>query len=104
PCYEPRRGPIEVRDAFLLAQPRLTLPAMSPDTLGCGRSSLRVGFMWSNTFGWRQSTTGEDPLIRFYMADGEARTVDATFLRGLTDDLDVGVRVPFHWRGAGVLD
>src|SRR5687768_17186099 len=104
PCWEPRRGPLEVRDAFLLSQPRLTLPAMSPDTLGCGRSSVRVGLMWSNTFSWRQSTTGEDPSIRFYMVDGEARTVDATFLHGVTADLDVGVRMPFHWRGAGFLD
>jgi hypothetical protein len=89
---------------YLLAQPRLTLPPMSPDTLGCGRSSLRAQFHWSNSFGWRQSTTGETPAIRSYLVDGEARTLDVTYLRGLTDDLDVGVRLPLHARGAGVLD
>lgn len=104
PRCDVRRGPIEVRDMYVLAQPRLTLPAVSPDTLGCGRSSLRAQFHWSNSFGWRQDVTGENPGVRFFLVDGETRTVDATFLHGVTDDLDLGVRVPYHWRGPGVLD
>lgn len=104
PRCDARRGPIEVRDMYVLAQPRLTLPAVSPDTLGCGRSSLRAQFHWSNSFGWRQDVTGEDPAVRWFMVDGETRTLDATFLHGVADDVDVGVRLPVHWRGAGVLD
>lgn len=104
PRCEPRRGPLEVRDMYLLAQPRLTLPPTTPDTLGCGRSSLRLHYHWSNSFGWRQSVTGEDPMVRYFLVDGEARTVEATWMHGATDDLDVGLRLPLHWRGAGVLD
>ena len=104
PRCDVRRGPIEVRDMYVLAQPRLTLPAMSPDTLGCGRSSVRAQFHWSNSFGWRQDVTGENPGIRYFLVDGETRTVDATFLHGVTADLDLGVRGPYHWRGPVVLD
>lgn len=104
PCDEPRRGPVEVRDHYLLAHARLTLPAVSPDTLGCGVDSWRVAFAWGNTFGWRQDVTGEDPLVRDLLADGETRTLDVTWTHGVTDDLDLGVRVPLHWRGGGVLD
>lgn len=101
PCFAGRRGPIEVRDQFLLAQPFLTLPATSPDTLGRGRSSIRVQGVWSSSFGWRQLTTGENPPIRYFLVDGEARTVEAVVTHGFTNNLDVGVRVPFHWRGGG---
>lgn len=104
PRFDRRRGPIEVRDMYPLAQPRLSLPDVGPDTLGCGRTSVRAQFHWSNAFGWRQDVTGEDPAVRWFLVDGETRTVDATVMHGFADDLDVGVRVPFHWRGAGVLD
>lgn len=104
PRCDPRRGPLEVRDMYVLAQPRLTLPAVGPDTLGCGRSSFRAQFHWSNSFGWRQDVTGEDPGVRWYLVDGETRTVDATFLHGVAADVDLGVRLPVHGRGAGELD
>lgn len=103
PCAR-RRGPIEVRDDYLLAQPFLTLPATSPDTLGCGATSVRVQAIWSNTFGWGQTQTGEAPDQRHYIVDGETRTVEATVLHGVTEDLDLGVRLPLHWRGAGFTD
>ncbi|MGH9362289.1 MAG: hypothetical protein ACRD2T_10260, partial [Thermoanaerobaculia bacterium] len=63
---EPRRGPLEVRDEFILAQPRLTLPPVSPDTLGEGGTSARLALHWGNSFGWDQS----------FFIDGETRTVD----------------------------
>jgi hypothetical protein len=93
-----------MRDPFVLAQPRLTLPATTPDTLGCGRWEGKLGFSWANTFGFRQDVTGENPGRRDFLVDGETITVDATLLRGVTDDLDLGVRLPVHWRGGGVLD
>ncbi len=108
PCAAPRsdrrRGPIEVRDAYLLAQPFLTLPAVSPDTLGCGRTSIRLQAVWSNTFGWRQTTTGETPAIRYFLSDGETRTGELTVAHGVNRDLDVGARVALHWRGGGITD
>jgi hypothetical protein len=99
-----RRGPAEIRDEQLLAQPRLTLPAVSPQTLPPGRWQLRVGGLWSNTFAWTQDVPGETPADRRFLIDGEAATVDLTVRRGLTHRLDVGVRVPVRWRGGGVLD
>ena len=104
PCDEPRRGPVEVRDQYLLAHARLTLPAVSPDTLGCGVDAWRFAFAWGNTFGWRQDVPGEAPAVRDLLADGETRTFDVTWTHGVTADLDLGVRVPLQWRGGGVLD
>lgn len=104
PFYERRRGPVEVRDAWILAQPRLTLPATTPDTLGCGRTSIRGAFQWSNSFGWRQSSTGETPAVRNFLVDGETRTFDVTVMHGVRENLDLGLRIPVEWRGAGILD
>lgn len=104
PCDEPRRGPVEVRDPFLLAQPRLTLPATSPDTLGCGVTSLRAQFTSGNSFGWGQSESGETPADRQFLVDGESRTFEVLAMHGVTPDLDLGLRVPLHWRGAGWSD
>lgn len=104
PCGTPRRGPIEVRDGYLLAQPFLTLCPVSPDTLGCGTTSLRIFGTWSNTFGWRQSSAGENPVRRSFLVDGESRTIEVIVARGITNDVDIGVRMPLHWRGGGVSD
>ncbi len=95
------RGPRHVRARA--AAPHAARDVV-PTRSGCGRSSVRAQFHWSNSFGWRQDVTGEDPGMRYFLVDGETRTVDATFLHGVTADLDLGVRVPYHWRGPGVLD
>jgi hypothetical protein len=104
PCLARRRGPIELRDNYLLAQPFLTLPAISPDTLGCGRTSIRVQGVWSNTFGWRQSATGETPAQRYFLVDGETRTGELTVTHGFTRSVDLGARIAIHWRGGGLSD
>ena len=104
PCDDPRRGPIEWHDDFILAHSRLTLTPISPDTLGCGRSSLHVGLAWSNSFGWRQDVAGNDPAVRYFLIDGETRTFDVTATHGVSKDVDVALRLPLKWRGAGVLD
>jgi Protein of unknown function (DUF3187) len=99
-----KRGPAEIRDEQLFAQPRLTLPAVSPATVPAGRWTIRVAALWSNSFSWDQDVPGETPGDRRYLIDGEAMTVDATVRRGLTPRLDVGARLPFSWRGGGTLD
>jgi hypothetical protein len=99
-----RRGPVEFRDEQLLAQPRLTLPAVSPATVPPGCWSLRVAALWSSSFSWEQDVPGEMPNDRSFLIDGEALTLDATVRRGLTPRLDIGVRLPFRWRGGGALD
>jgi hypothetical protein len=104
PSRPPRRGPAEVRDEQLLAQPRLTLPAVSPETIGRGVWQVRISALWSNSFAWTQDQPGEDPTDRRFLIDGEAFTLDATIRRGLGRNVDVAARVPFRWRGGGVLD
>lgn len=94
-----RRGPLDVREEWLLAQQRLTLPALSPDPLARGTSELRVGVDWGSDWGLR----GPDGDLA-YLVDGEHRTLSVAARRGVTGRLTVGVRAPLHWRGGGVLD
>src|SRR5262245_2185105 len=90
-----RRGPFEAREGFLLAQRRLTLPALSPDPLARGAWALRLDFDWGNDFARR---------LRGYFIDGEHRALALTARRGLTDSLALGARLPLLWRGGGSLD
>jgi len=60
-----RRGPLDVREEWLLAQQRLTLPALSPDPLARGASDLRVALDWGSDWAFvarratsRTSSTG----------------------------------------------
>ena len=99
-----RLGPSEIRDEHLLAQPRLTLPATTPDTVGRGQTAFRASVLWSNSFGWDQNRPGEHPAERRFLIDGEAATVDLTLTRGFRKDLDAGLRLPVTWRGGGALD
>ncbi len=98
------RGPSEIRDEQLLAQPRLTLPAVTPNVTPKGAWAGTLGLLWSSTFAWNQDVPGEQPKVRRYLLDGEALTVDATIRRGLTANLDLGLRAPMRWRGGGVMD
>lgn len=104
--WSTRRGPVEVRDEWLLAQPRLTLPALSPDPVGRGRWRLRVAANRGNDFGWTQTEAGEQPVAgdRRFLVDGEHQTTEASLRYGITATLDLAVRVPLHWRGPGFLD
>jgi Protein of unknown function (DUF3187) len=99
-----RLGPSEIRDEHLLAQPRLTLPATTPDTLGQGRTAFRASVLWSNSFGWTQNRPGEHPADRRFLIDGEAATLDVTVTHGFRENLDAGFRLPLTWRGGGRLD
>ncbi len=94
-----RRGPLEVREEFLLAQPRLTLPSLSPDPLPAGEDRVSVGFDWSSDFALK----GAEPNLTHFV-DGEHRTLAVGYRRGLTPRVTLGARVPLRWRGAGVLD
>jgi len=98
------RGPAEIRDGQLLAQSRLTLPALSPQTLASGRWELRASALWSNSFSWTQDAAGETPEDRRFLIDGESASLDLTLRRGLARNLDAAVRVAVHGRGGGTLD
>ncbi len=99
-----RRGPAEIRDDHLLAQPRLTLPATSPHTVSRGEWTVDVSLLLSNSFSWTQDVRGENPADRRFLIDGEALTLAATLRRGLGRHFDVGIRVPVQHRGGGGLD
>jgi hypothetical protein len=98
------RGPAEIRDGQLLAQSRLTLPAVAPQVAAAGRWELRTSVLWSNTFSWTQDRAGETPVSRSFLLDGETATLDLFLRRGLTRTLDVGLRTTLHERGGGSLD
>jgi hypothetical protein len=100
----PRQGPFEIRDDQVVAQPRLTLPATTPDTLGRGQNLFQTAMLWSNSFGWTQDVAGERPKDRRFLVDGETATMELLFVHGFRDDLDAGLRLPLQWRGGGALD
>ena len=98
------RGPTGIRDAQLLAQPRLTLPAVAAWTLAPGEWSVETSAVWATSFSWTQDVPGEDPDIRLFLIDGEAVDADLTVRRGLSRNLDAAARLPLQWRGGGTLD
>jgi hypothetical protein len=98
------RGPSEIRDEHVFAQPRLTLPATAPWTAPVGRWTLATSALWSNSFSWNQDEPGENPAHRAYLVDGEGLTLDTTLSRGLRPNLDVALRLPVRWRGGGAMD
>ncbi len=88
----------------MLAQPRLDLPPALATLLAPGQTELRARFDWGSDFGWQQSAQGEHPARRDYLVDGEPRTLDLELRRGISERLELDVRVPVLSRGAGSLD
>lgn len=98
-----RRGPMETRDEWLLAQPVLTLPPLSPDPLGAGATELRLDGDWGSDFGFAAGPGGRAQDLQF-LVDGEHRSGAVTLRRGLGARWTVGLRAVVLWRGHGVMD
>jgi hypothetical protein len=98
------RGPLEIRDEWLLAQPRMTLPAVSPDPIPRGEWRVHLHVDRGNDFGWDQSGPTENPIDRRFIVDGEHQTTELDVRYGLRDKLSLGIRVPIQWRGGGFMD
>jgi hypothetical protein len=103
PASRVRRGPIESRDEFLLAQPRLTLPAVSPDALPRGRTRVRLAGDWGNDFGYQTGRIERANRVLFFV-DGEHRSAALQADHGLGRGFTVHARLPVLWRGGGVMD
>jgi hypothetical protein len=97
------RGPLETREEWLLAQPHLTLPALSPDPLLEGATRVRLDGDWGSDFAWRWRFPGDFEDLRF-IVDGEHRTMGIEVRRGVTPSLTLGARLAVQWRGGGILD
>ena len=98
------RGPVEVRDYWMPAQPRMTLPAVSPDAPRQGSWTITFHIDRGSDFGWVQNVAGENPSDRRFLIDGEHQSTELRVRYGLLPRLSVGVRVPVYWRGGGFMD
>jgi hypothetical protein len=92
-----------MRDEFLPAQVRLTLPAGSAYASPAGETRLRIDFDWGNDFGSGERTTGETTET-LSLVDGEHRTLAVEAQHALPRGWTVSARLPLRWRGGGVLD
>lgn len=102
-CFRPR-GPSEIRDEWLLAQPRLMLPAVSPDPVPVGQWKLHLYVNRGSDFGWNQVGPAEMPFDRRFLVDGEHQNIQLTTRYGIKPKLNVGLRIPVYWRGGGFMD
>ncbi|MDA1194480.1 MAG: DUF3187 family protein [Planctomycetota bacterium] len=98
------RGPVEVHDQWILAQPRMTLPAVSPDALPVRTWSLGLHVDRGSDFGWDQSGPAESPTDRRFIVDGEHQATELRVRYGAHANFGVGVRIPVYWRGGGFMD
>lgn len=89
------RGPLEVRDPFILALPRLSPWARSPRIHEHLELGLSARGTWSNSFAFEPGR---------YLVDGEVRQVDFVARLGLFDRFELGLLLPYQWRGGGVMD
>ena len=97
------RGPLETREEWILVEPHLTLPTLSPDPLGAGTTRVRLDGDWGSDFGWRWRFPGDLEELKF-IVDGEHVTIGLEVRRGVTPSLTLGLRLGMQWRGGGILD
>ena len=89
------RGPFEVRDPFVLAMLRLSPWARSPEVLGHLDVQFGLRTVWANHYAFAR-----DRLV----IDAETREAALSLRVGLFDRVELGVWVPYLWRGGGVMD
>ena len=88
-------GLFEVTDPFLLNLNRLALWTGSPEILPHAGLALALRSSWSNTYAFANGR---------YVIDGEVRTVTASLRVGLFDRIELGINLPYQWRGGGIMD
>ncbi|MCO5169358.1 MAG: DUF3187 family protein [Planctomycetes bacterium] len=89
------RGPLEVRDPFILSLSRLSpwarSPAISPHLGG----EVGVRGVWANSYAFADDR---------YVLDAEVRQLWAYARVGGWDRVELGLHLPYEWRGGGVMD
>ena len=92
-------GPADARDPFPLALLHFSFPVETPETTPAGRfRRLGTEVVWANT-----SSVSTRPGSE-YVVDAEVVTARARLRFGLTDRVEIGLDVPFHYVGGGVFD
>lgn len=88
------RGPFELRDPYLLALPRLSPWMRSPEVLAPGEVEVRLSGVWANSYVLESS----------WEVDGEARVLLGSVRLGIAPRVEVGLSLPWEWRGGGMMD
>lgn len=89
------RGPLEVRDPYLLALNRLSPWARSPQVLSHLQLEMSLRGLWSNSYAFARNR---------YLIDGEVREVAGVLRLGLFDRFEVGLFLPVQHRTGPTLD
>lgn len=89
------RGPLEVRDPFVLALNRLSPWARSPGLLADRSVEVGLRGVWANSYGFEQNR---------FVVDAEVRQLWSYARVGLWDRFEVSLYLPYEWRGGGVMD
>lgn len=89
------RGPLEVRDPYLLALSRLSPWARSPEVLPHLGVEVGLRGVWANSYGFEPGR---------FVVDGEVHQVIAAVRFGLLDRVELGLDLPYEHRGGGALD
>lgn len=89
------RGPLEVRDPFVLSLSRLSPWARSPGVAPHGGVEVGLRGVWANSYGFAANR---------YVLDAEVRQLWAYARVGVWDRFETGLYLPYEWRGGGVMD
>lgn len=89
------RGPLEVRDPFILSLSRLSPWARSPAVAPHRGGEVGVRGVWTNSYAFADNR---------YVLDAEVRQLWAYARVGGWDRVELGLHLPYEWRGGGVMD
>lgn len=89
------RGPLEVRDPFVLALGRLSPWARSPGIVPHAGVEVGLRGVWANSYGFTRDR---------YVIDAEVRQLWTYARVGLWDRFELSLYLPYEWRGGGVMD
>ena len=90
------RGPLPVKDNFVMSHRSLQYTQEGAKVLDRGRWEGGLTIHWSNSFGTRRT--------QFFVVDGETIAITPSLSYGVNDWLEVGIDVPTVVRTGGAMD